>query len=139
VRVVLDTNIMFSAILWRGTPYQLLLALSQRQDTELFTSPILLEELRDTLSRPTATKRLAIINTSSSQALSDYLNIAQVVEPTQVPRIVMRDPDDDHVLAAALACRADIIVSGDEHHLLPIGVYQGIPIITARQALDRIT
>ena len=48
------------------------------------------------------------------------------------------DPDDDHVLAAALAGSADLIASGDKRDLLPLGSYQGIPIVTAREAVERL-
>lgn len=48
-----------------------------------------------------------------------------------------RDPDDDHVLACALAAQADLVVSGDSH-LLDLNSYQGIPIVGAAEALERI-
>jgi predicted nucleic acid-binding protein len=64
--------------------------------------------------------------------------LAVVVAPTTVPRVVSTDPDDDHVLAAALTGAADLIVSGGKRDLLPLGSYQGMPIITAREALERL-
>ncbi len=62
-----------------------------------------------------------------------------IATPTAVPRVVPTDPDDDHVLAAALAGQADLIASGDKRDLLPLGSYQGMPIVTAAEALQRIT
>ena len=59
-----------------------------------------------------------------------------MVEPAIVPRVV-RDADDDQVIAAALAAQADLIVSGDDD-LLAIGSYQGIRILTAAEALRRV-
>lgn len=55
-----------------------------------------------------------------------------------MPRVVPTDPDDDHVLAAALACSADLIASGDRRDLLPLGRDQGIPIVTAREAWEHL-
>ena len=55
-----------------------------------------------------------------------------------VARVVLADPDDDHVLAAALTGAADLIATGDKRDLLPLGSYQGIPIVTAKAALERI-
>lgn len=52
---------------------------------------------------------------------------------------VSRDPDDDHVLACALAAKAELIVSGDKRHLLVLGAYQGIPIRTVSDALGGLT
>ncbi|MCC7464345.1 MAG: putative toxin-antitoxin system toxin component, PIN family, partial [Gammaproteobacteria bacterium] len=48
-----------------------------------------------------------------------------------------RDPDDDQVLAAALAAKAQMIVSGDKD-LLVLGAFQGIPILPAALALEHI-
>lgn len=58
--------------------------------------------------------------------------------PASVPRVVANDADDDHVIAAAVAARAELIVTGDRKHLLPIGTHQGIAIVTAREVVDRI-
>ena len=61
-----------------------------------------------------------------------------VVSTTDVPRVVSTDPDDDHVIAAAITGQADLIGSGDKRDLLPMGSFQGIPIITAREAVERL-
>ncbi len=136
MRLVLDTNVVFSALLWRGKPYQLLDAISQHPDRSLFSSPALLDELADVLARPMAARRLALIGTNANTVLALYRKVVEVVEPTLVPRVV-RDADDDQVIAAALAAQADFIVSGDDD-LLSIGRYQGIDIINAAQALLRL-
>lgn len=138
MRIVLDTNVVLSALLWRGTPYQLLDALRSRGAARLFTSPALLDELADVLTRPSATKRLAIIGKTAREVLADYVEAVEVVEPEHVPRVVPNDADDDQVIAAAVAAGADWIVSGDAD-LLSMGSHQGIPIITAAQAAQQIT
>ena len=60
-----------------------------------------------------------------------------MVAPTEVPRVVPGDADDDHVIAAAVAGSADLIVSGDSD-LLGIGSHQGIAIVSAAEAIGRI-
>ena len=138
MRIVLDTNVALSALLWRGTPYQLLDAIRSRGEVRLFTSPALLEELAEVLTRPSATKRLALIGKSAHEVLLDYVEAVEMVEPEHVPRVVPADADDDQVIAAAIAAGADWIVSGDAD-LLSMESYQGIPIITAAQAARQIT
>lgn len=138
MRIVLDTNVALSALLWRGTPYQLLDAIRSRGEVRLFTSPALLEELAEVLTRPSATKRLAVIGKSAHEVLLDYVEAVEMVEPEHVPRVVPADADDDQVIAAAIAAGADWIVSGDAD-LLSMESYQGIPIITAAQAARQIT
>jgi len=137
VRIVLDTNVVLSALLWRGTPYQLLEAIRNRSETRLFTSPALLDELAGVLTRSSPTKRLAVIGKTARAVLADYVEAAEVVEPEHVPRVVPNDANDDQVIAAAVTAGADWIVSGDAD-LLSMGSYQGIPIITAAQAVEQI-
>ncbi len=138
MRIVLDSNTVFSGVLWKGPPHQLLLALRQREDITLFTSPKLLGELFEILARPKNAQYLAKVNTTPSQVLADYMAIASIVDPKVVPRVIANDPDDDHVIAAAITANADLIITGDKRHLLALGSHQGINIVSARQALDTL-
>jgi len=63
--------------------------------------------------------------------------LCRIVEPVHIQRTSI-DPDDDAVLATALAAPADLIVSGDTH-LLDLKSFHRIPIITAAEAVNRIT
>lgn len=134
MRVVLDTNVVVSGLIWGGAPYQLLRAATDGE-IELFTSPLLLDELRGVLAREHLMSRLAAKSppSSVSQAVSLYGELAVVVSPLATPK-ASRDPDDDEVLACALAAGADLIVSGDKD-LLTLGSFEGIPILTAAQAV----
>lgn len=63
-----------------------------------------------------------------------------LVSPLQVARVIPNDPDDDQVLACALAANADLIVTGDDRHFRTLGGhYQGIPILNPAQAVQRVT
>lgn len=137
MRIVLDTNVVLSALLWRGTPYRLLEAIRNRGETRLFTSPALLDELAGVLTRPWPSKQLAVIGKTAHAVLADYVEAAEIVEPEHVPRVVPNDADDDQVIATAVTAGADWIVSGDTD-LLSMGSYQGIAIITAAQAVEQI-
>ncbi len=61
MRIVLDTNIAVSALLWRGTPYRLFEIIRPTDDVQLVGSEALLAELADVLARPSVSKRLAIV------------------------------------------------------------------------------
>ncbi len=102
MRIVLDTNVVLSALLWRGTPYLLPEAARQRRQIELFTSNVLLEELAEVLLRPAPANRLAIIGRTAREVLADYVDAADLVTPLAVPPVIAADPDDDHVIAAAV-------------------------------------
>lgn len=68
MRIVLDTNLVTSALLWRGTPYQLLQAVRQRPHLQLYSSAALLEELADVLTRPSLIRQLAKIDKQASDS-----------------------------------------------------------------------
>lgn len=137
MRIVLDTNVVTSALLWHGVPYQLLQVVRQRANLQLYSSAALLEELADVLTRPSLRKQLAVIGMQAGDVLLDYASAVEIVmaEPLRVP--VCRDPDDDDVLALALAAQADLIVSGDQD-LLVLGQFDGIPILAVRAALEQL-
>lgn len=108
MRLLLDTNIVVSALLWRGTPYRLFAAIRERGDVKLFTSMTLLDELADVLARPFAAQRLAMIGRTTHDVMADYVEVVELVEPANVPRVVVGDVDDDQIIAAAVAARVDL-------------------------------
>ncbi len=137
MRLVLDTNLLVSGVISAGLPRQLVEGV-RTGEFELCTSEALLAELLDVLSRAKFHDRLSQAGLAPTSVVDDLRRLAIVVSPTNVPRIVPTDPDDDHVLAAALAGEADLIASGDKRDLLPLGSYEGIAIVTARQALSQL-
>ena len=78
-----------------------------------------------------------MIGRSASEILTDYVEATALIEPGEVLRVVVHDADDDQVIAAAVASRADLIVSGDRRHLLPLGSHQGIDIVEPAEAFVR--
>jgi len=139
VRLLLDTNLLVSGAFSQGSPPRQLLDAAREGRFELCTSEHLLNELHRVLTYPKLAGRLARAQISAEFIVAQLRALAVVViTPAEVPRVVPTDPDDDHVLAAAVAARVDLIVSGDARDVLPMGSYQGIPIVTARQAWERL-
>ena len=69
--------------------------------------------------------------------IAHYQQLAHLVRPAPLTARISRDLDDDHVIACAIAARADFIVSGD-HDLLDLGAYRTIRIVSTAQALRLI-
>lgn len=136
MRAVIDTNVLLSGLLWRGAPHELLEQVRNGELT-LISSPALLSELTDVISRPKFDAILMRSNTSRSRTLDELHRLAEVIEPPPLPKPVCRDADDDVVLATAIAGQADLIVSGDDD-LLSLKIHQNIPIVTPAEAVQRI-
>ncbi|MDO8465718.1 MAG: putative toxin-antitoxin system toxin component, PIN family [Gallionella sp.] len=135
MRLVLDTNVVASAMLWGGRP-KLLLQARHEKRIELYTSTPLLAELTDILSRRKFEKKIAASLLTVDQLVDRYAELAQVVRPMPTPRIVS-DPDDDVVIGTALAAQADLLVTGDRP-LLSVEKYQGVRIVGVAEALELI-
>ena len=136
LRVVIDTNVLLSGLLWHGAPH-VLLEHVRAGTLGLVSSPAILAELAIVLARPKFEVILARSNTSRGIALAELRQLAEVIEPPRLDSPVCRDPDDDAVLALALAAQVDMIISGDDH-LIALKHFQGIPTSAPAQANDRI-
>ena len=95
-----------SGLLWRGTPHALLEQVRSSTLT-LISSPKLLAELAVVMDRPKFDVILLRTNTSRLQALAEVRHMAEVIDPPALAQPVCRDPDDDAVLALAVAAQAD--------------------------------
>jgi len=136
MKLVVDTNVLVSAFLWQGNPGRLI-ELAAEKEIHLFTSRALLDELAATLVKKKLAKPVVATGLTVEQMLRNYRRLATLVTTRQLAQQVSRDPDDDSVLACALAVSADLIVSGDDD-LLVLKYFQGIPIATPAQALQVI-
>ena len=136
MRVVADTNVVLSGLLWHG-PSRELLDLTRHGTVELFTSGTLLAELEEILQREKFLKRLAVAQIPPHDLVTGYAALATVVQPAQIAPVVLRDPDDDAVIACAVAAGATIIVSGD-NDLLALKKHQQIEIVSVAELVARI-
>jgi putative PIN family toxin of toxin-antitoxin system len=128
-RVVLDTNVYISALMFDGLPGSLLDLAVLRAFT-LIISPALLDELDEKLRA-----KFGLSPEDADFLRARLQNVAQVVEPRETLSVIAEDPDDNRVLECAVKGEAEVIVSGDRH-LLKLATYQGIAIVTMRQFLE---
>lgn len=135
VRLVLDTNTVVSGLIWGGVPRQCL-DMARDKRVTLFTSSVLLDELAGVLGRGKFASMLASRDITPEFLMQRYGMLATLVKPHPIERIV-RDVDDDAVLACALAAKADIIVTGD-NDLLVLHPWRDIQILNPVDALQKI-
>ena len=97
----------------------------------------MLAELARILQRIKFAKVITASGMTFDQLVLGYTGLTTLIAPAEISPTVLNDPDDDHVLACAVAAKADLIVSGDSD-LLDLKAYQGIPIETPAEALRQI-
>lgn len=128
---VYDTNILLSGIGWRGSPYRCL-ELARRGGIEGLTCSEILDELGEKL-----TTKLNFSLSETTDIIADLLGFLGVVKITNTLKAIPADSEDDKVIECAVVGEATYIVTGDRRHLLPLGSYQGILIVTAADFLTQ--
>lgn len=104
MRAVIDTNVLLAGLLWHGPPHALLEQV-RAGTVSLVSSPVLLAELADVIGRAKFDAILTRTNTSRERSLAEVRRLAEVIDPPALPQPVCRDPDDDQVLALAIAAK----------------------------------
>ena len=136
MRLVLDTNAAVSGLLWHGNPGKLIDA-ARAGSVTVFASAHLLAELHGVLGRDKFARHLQVRGLSATQVFEGYAALVTVVVPAIIQPVIIDDPDDDAVLACAVAVKADLVVSGDPH-LLKMTQYEDIPIVAPAEAVARL-
>jgi putative PIN family toxin of toxin-antitoxin system len=132
MRVVLDTNVLISAVVFQGLPASIV-EHARVGSFRLILSPQLLEELRRILR-----EKFQYTDAAIHKAEVSLRDVSEVVEPRETVSLITAEPSDNRVLEAAMMGKADMIVTGDHAHLIPLGSFQSIPIVTPRQLLELV-
>lgn len=139
--VVFDANVVIPLIVPASRSTRVLHRLVESGHEVVISTATLLEVQEKLLTKKTLRKWLRV---SDEEIESFVENIAiactVIVTPSNVPKVVLADPDDDPIIAAALQCGAGYIVSEDRH-LLALDAFQGIRIMTRDdflRELDRL-
>jgi putative PIN family toxin of toxin-antitoxin system len=130
-RAVLDTNVWNSAwITPEGTCDRLVRAV-RRRELECVVSRFILGEIDEVLRG-----KFGMPGPAAEVRLKAVLACALLVDPRTKVAAARGCPADNRVLECAVDGRADLVVTGDRSHLIPLGTFQGIRLLTPRQAVD---
>ena len=129
-RVVLDTNILVSALIFHGELSRIVECWKSGTIVPIISKETF-EEFQAVLSYP----KFKLTTGEIKNIIEDeVLPFFEVIENTAEVRDVCKDPDDDKFIACALSAKADFIVSGDKV-LCDVGKYKSVHIINAREFL----
>ncbi|MBN2064517.1 MAG: putative toxin-antitoxin system toxin component, PIN family [Sedimentisphaerales bacterium] len=132
VRAVIDTNVFVSGIFFSGPPAKILSAWHEGY-IKLSVTEEIIEEYRRVLEELVV--KLGAVNIGS--ILEAVLIEAELVPSLSLKKPVCEDPDDDKFLACAISSQSKYIISGDKH-LLKIGQFFNVKIVTPRYFLDNL-
>lgn len=131
MRVVLDTNVLVSALLFGGKPAQIV-EFAAKGKIELCISPFILDEFEGKLK-----EKFKYSAEDAGEARSDVEVIAEIVHPHAKLDAVKRKDSDNRILECAVEAKAAALVTGDIRDIRSLGSFQGINILTPREFLDR--
>jgi putative PIN family toxin of toxin-antitoxin system len=133
LRVVLDTNVLISAILFGGNPRQIL-EKAIRGEIRLCLSEPILEELKGVLQRSKFDYSPEMIQV----ILTELTGVSDFVNPSKTINVVSEDPGDNRILECAVEAQANYIVTGD-FHLLKLSRYRNIEVVNAVAFLEKLS
>jgi putative PIN family toxin of toxin-antitoxin system len=132
LKVVLDTNVLISAILFGGKPRQIL-EKAIRGEIRLCLSEPILEELKGVLQR----SKFDYAPEMVQFILTELTAIAHFVNPSEIINVVLEDPEDNRILECAVEAKANYVISGD-FRLLKLSKYLNIEILNAATFLEKL-
>jgi putative PIN family toxin of toxin-antitoxin system len=130
IRVVADTNVYVSAIVFGGT-YEVILALARAGVVDLFVSPAIQSELRSVLGHT-----FGWAESQVREALAEVNALASLTRSSVKLSGILAHDADHRILECALAAHADFLVTGDKRHLQPLRTFRGVRIVSPRQFLN---
>jgi len=122
-KVVLDTNVIISALVFGGPPKQILKQIIKGHII-LYISDEIIKEVADVLKGKKFKYPLEIVR----EIINELISISKFIEPKRTINIIKKDPSDNIILECASELECNFIISGD-YHLLELKKFEGIPII----------
>jgi len=131
-RIVLDTNVLISAMLFGGVPREILNLVLSGKITCSLSQPII-DELLNVLQRP----KFGLSLQQAVAIAEELSDLCTIVSPEERVQVIADDPDDNRIVECAMKAKAAFIVSGDAH-LLALGAYKDIRILSPSEFLQLI-
>jgi putative PIN family toxin of toxin-antitoxin system len=129
-RVVYDTNVLISALGFKGRTARLW-TLVEEERVALILSPFILDELERNLA-----KKLRLAMPAVRAILDEVKGRAEIIEPTLRLDTIKEKDSDNRILECAISGKATVIVTGNMKHIRPLGRFRGIEIKTPGEFFD---
>ena len=132
IRIVLDTNVIISALLFGGNPRKILeYVLAEK--IHLLLSPEILKETKGVLSRPKFKLKKSVLQSM----VNEIEFLAEIIFPIEKFKVVKEDPDDDMLFDCALAGNSKYIISGNDH-VVKVKIFNGVEVLSPAEFLSKV-
>mgnify|MGYP001558859559 CR=1 FL=1 len=135
MKIVLDTNVVISGLLWKGSA-KVLFDFIEKNKITICLTPKILHEIKKVLEYPRIKKQIRKVGVDTNEALFFLLQYSEIYQDIDIFHVVADDPSDDMFVNCAVACGSRYIISGDQH-LLKIREFQKIKILTIKDFLKK--
>lgn len=132
--IVLDTNVLLSGTFWEGDSFRIL-QLIESGKLKCFISEPILSEYRRVVHSQEIIDKVNEKNLDIKASALKAMELFVIVEPKRKIDFVKDDPDDNKVIECAAEAQAEYIVTQDRKHLLKLGTFEGIKIISPAEFL----
>ena len=138
MKIVIDTNVAISGLLWGGAPNQIL-RLCRNRIIRILECEETLDEVKRVIQYDKFADRISGLGTTAIEVFAYFMNLVTYVpSPKIIPDVIKQDPFDNMFLGLAAENKASLIVSGD-NHLLDSESYKGIQIVTPSEGIRVIS
>lgn len=131
MKIVLDTNVLLSALLFPGGPPEKILTLAKLGELTLFLSPDILSEFKKVMR-----VKFKYEESEIEEFIARFRAFAQLTYPEERVQLITRVDADNRILECAIQARAEFLVTGDKRDILPLKKIQSTLILTPSQFLE---
>lgn len=136
IRAVLDANVWISGLVFPGGAPSAITDLAIRGPVELELLALVSEPIIAQIER--SLRKFDVSESFQRTSISSIRSVCEIVPDSVQLEVIQAKPSDNRILECALSGRADVIVTGDKRHLLPLREFEGIPIIMPRTCLELV-
>lgn len=133
MKVILDTNIYLSALIFPESKPALILHLAKRKEFSVFCSSFIISEIRRNLRL-----KFDLDDNVAEKIIDDILKYVKIITPQAKINLITAKHNDNLILDCAVAAGADFLVTGDKKHILPIKKIGKTEIISAANFIEKL-
>jgi putative PIN family toxin of toxin-antitoxin system len=133
MKVVLDTNIFLSGLIFPKSKPSLILSLARKREFETYCSIFIIREIKLVLA-----DKFGFDEKTINQFAEELLQFVIVIDPHKKVNIISAKKDDNRILECALSAKADYLITGDKKHILPLRKIGTIKTINASDFIEEL-